>query len=100
MSPKALDDLTRALGEYEQTLEASRAGHQEHVGASADLEAVVSEISEQAELLDGVVRHQFGDDPELMRVWASARNVVGPFKSKNGSEPGTGGGAGAAPKAA
>jgi len=100
MSVKVLDDLAAALGEYEQTLEASRTGRREHVEASAELETVSAEIVEQVQLLDGIVRYQFGDDPDVMGGWTSARNVLGPFKSKNEPEPGTGGGAGAAPKAA
>jgi hypothetical protein len=28
------------------------------------------------------VRYRFGDDAELMTAWASARNVLGPFRSK------------------
>ena len=44
---------------------------------------------EQVRLLDGLVKHRFGDNGELMGAWASARNVVGPFKPK--TEPGTGG---------
>jgi len=33
-----------------------RAGRREHVGASADLRAVATEIAEQVRLLDGLVR--------------------------------------------
>jgi len=36
-----------------------------------------------------VVQYRFGDDAELMGAWASARNVLGPFKSKEA--PGAGG---------
>ena len=84
--------------EFEQTLEATRAGRREHpslrsgqvVGASADLVAVAAEIAEQVRLLDGLVRYRFGDNAELMGAWASARNpslrsgqaVLGPFRSK------------------
>jgi len=93
MSPKVLVDLAAVLGEYEQTLEASRSGRLEHVEASADLDAISAEIAEQLQFLDGVVRYQFADDPDVLSGWASARNVLGPFKSK-------GGGAGEAPKAA
>ena len=75
------------MGEYEQTLEASRAGRQEQVEASADRAAVATEITEQVEMLDGVVRYQFGDDPEVMSGWASARNVLGPFKAKDSQKP-------------
>ncbi|HET8720466.1 MAG TPA: hypothetical protein VFM24_00455 [Nitrospira sp.] len=95
MSEKLLEDLAGAIVEFEQTLEASRAGRREHVGASADLKAVATEIVEQVKLLDGLVRYRFGDNPELMGAWASARNVLGPFKPRveqapEGSEtPGT-----------
>ncbi len=89
MSEKVLAEVAGAIGELEQTLEATRAGRREHVGASADLKAVVAEIAEQVRLLDGVVKYRFGDNPELMGAWASARNVLGPFKPK--TEPGAGG---------
>jgi hypothetical protein len=88
MSEKLLEDLGAALTAFEQTLEASRTGRREHVGASADLQAVTAQITEQVRLLDGLVRYQFGDNPELMGAWASARNVLGPFKSKGESQTG------------
>src|SRR5438046_9491285 len=96
-SEQLLGDLAGALGEFEQTIEATRAGRREHaslrsgqvVGASADLEAVAAEIAEQVRVLDGLVRYRFGDNAELMGAWAGARNVLGPFKPKG--EPGAGG---------
>ena len=104
MSEQLLGDLAGALGEFEQTIEATRAGRREHpslrsgqapslrsgqvVGASADLKAVAAEIKE-VRVLDGLVRFRFGDDAERMGAWASARNVLGPFKPK--AEPGAGG---------
>jgi hypothetical protein len=60
-SETLLEDLEAALTEFEHTLEATRTGRREHVGA-----------------------------------WASARNVLGPFRSKGESqgsgEPGVGAG--------
>lgn len=97
MSPQVVEDLTKALGEFERTLEATREGRREHVGASADLEAIGAEIAEQVQLLDGVVQYRFGGDAELMGAWASARNVLGPFKPK---EQGPGEGGRQTPKAA
>lgn len=88
MSATLLDDLTAALGELEKTLEATRAGRRDHVGASADLQAVTKEIAEQVQVLDGLVRYRFKGNAELMAAWASVRNVVGPFKSQ--AEPGQG----------
>ena len=49
-------------------------------------------------LLDKVVRYRFGDNAELMGAWESARNVAGPFQTKN--EPESGAGGSEAPKAA
>jgi len=63
MSEKLLDDLAAALTQFEHTLEATRAAKREHVGASADLDSVVSEISQQVRLLDGLVRYRFGGTP-------------------------------------
>ena len=83
MSEHVLDELATAVGEYEQTLEATSAGRREHVGARADLKAIAAEISKQLRLLDKVVRYRFGDNPELMGAWESARNVVGPVPVKN-----------------
>jgi len=96
LSPAVLDALTGVVGEYDKTLETSREGRRGHAGASADLEIVAAEIKEQIRVLDGLVRFRFGDDGQLMGAWRSARNVLGPFKTKN--EPGAGGGQ--TPKAA
>ena len=70
-------------------MEGSRAGRPEHVGASGDLQAGVAEIAEQVKVLDRLVRSRFGEHAELRGAWASARNVLGPFKPKG--EPGAGG---------
>ena len=83
MSEHVLEELATALGEYEQTLEATHAGRAEHVGARIDLKAVAAEISKQVRLLDKVVRYRFGDNPELMGAWESARNVAGPSATKD-----------------
>src|SRR6267143_7300635 len=82
MSEQLLADLAVAVLEFEKTLEATRAGRRDHVGATADLRAVATEIAEQVRLLDGLVRYRFGDNAELMGAWASARNVVGSFRSR------------------
>jgi hypothetical protein len=88
MSEQVLEELGTALGQYEQSLEATSAGRRAHVGARADLETVAAEISEQVRLLDRVVRYRFGDNSELMAAWDSARNVAGPGAVKNIPEAG------------
>ena len=47
MAEQLLGDLSGTIGEFEQTIEATRASRREHVGAMADLEAVAAEIAEQ-----------------------------------------------------
>ena len=92
MSEALLTDVAAAIEAFEHTLEATRTGRRDHVGASADLKAVMAEVSEQVKVLDGVVRYRFGDDPELMGAWASAHSVVGPFRSRTSpSDAGAGG---------
>jgi len=87
MMAKLVDDLALAIAEFDKTLEATRAGRRDHVGASADLRSVAAEIAEQVRLLDGLVRYRFGDNAELMGAWASARNVEGPFRSHAEEKP-------------
>ena len=87
MSEHVLDELTTALGEYEQTLQTTSAGRRAHVGARADLKAVARDISEQIRLLDKVVRYRLADNAELLAAWDSARNVVGPLKTKGAPQP-------------
>ena len=90
MSEQVLDELATALGQYEDTLQATSAGRREHVGARADLKAVAADISQQLRLLDKVVRYRFGDNAELMAAWASAHSIFGPTRSRG--EPDVGGG--------
>src|SRR5258708_7538332 len=77
-----LDDLDVAITDFETTREVTRAGEREHVGATADLWAVGSEIVRHMRLLDGLVRYRFGQNPGLMSAWASARSVGDPVRSK------------------
>ena len=81
MSEQLLADIAAAVDAFEQTLEATRTGRRDHVGASADLRAVMAEVSEQVRVLDGVVRYRFGENAELMGAWSSAHSIVGPSRS-------------------
>jgi hypothetical protein len=85
LAEKLLDDLAAAVGEYEAALDEALVGRQDHVGASAELEAVSNDVTEVVELLDGLNRYRFGRDAELMAAWQSARNVVGPSRESPGA---------------
>lgn len=87
MSEGLLDALGKAVAEFETVNEMSRSGRRDHVGARADLDAISVQILDQVRLFDGVVRFRFGEDPELMAAWESARNVPGPFRATVVSPP-------------
>jgi hypothetical protein len=82
MPPSLPEDLTAGLAEFERTLEASRAGRRDHVGARADLDAISVEVLDQVRVLDGLAKYRFADNAELMAAWFSVRNVLGPFRTK------------------
>jgi hypothetical protein len=82
MQETLLEDLRKGVSEFEASLETSRQGRRDHVGASHDLETIGSAIVGVMRVLDGLVRYRFRGDAELMGAWQSARNVVGPFGSK------------------
>jgi len=81
MSEALLTDIATGIEEFERTLETTRTGRRDHVGASADLKAVMAEVSDQLRVLNGIVRYRFGDNPELMGAWLSAHSIFGPLRS-------------------
>ena len=72
--------LGKALTAFESMVNAFNAGRREHIGARAELDAVVKDLGEVVRVLDGLNRYRFGADPNLMAVWNAARDVFGPFK--------------------
>ncbi len=82
MSETLLEDLGKAVEEFEATSEASSAGKRAHVGAVAEMHGISLEITERIRLLDGLVRYRFRNDGELLAAWVSASNVPGPSRAK------------------
>jgi hypothetical protein len=103
LAPTLLDDLGKALDAFDRATEESHEGRRDHVGATAELVIVADEIVKLVGQLDGLNRYRFRDNPELKAAWDSARNVVGPFRSKKGStgsqDGGTPSGGGLSPAA-
>jgi hypothetical protein len=98
MSETLLEDLSKAVEEFEAASEASRTGRRDHVGARVELAGITLEITERIRLLDGLVRYRFRKDGELLGAWMSASNVPGPSRAKvavkpdDGVVPSSGGG--------
>jgi len=75
MSETLLDDLAATIGEFEQTLEATRAGRREHVGASADLVAVGRRDREQVAVAGRAGAVSVRGECRADGAWASAGTV-------------------------
>ncbi len=82
LSATMLNELATAVSEFEEVSASSRAGRTSHVGARADFETIAAELLEAVELLNTFNRRRFRNDSELAAAWESARQVLGPRRSK------------------
>jgi len=86
-----LEDLAKALSEYEAAGNELNAGMALHIGARADLEAVAAEIMQIVKRLDGINRYRFRGDAELKAAWKSAQDVAWPLAGGEEHAPAPGG---------
>jgi hypothetical protein len=76
LSPELLDDLKAVLDQFDAAVAAGNDGLLGHVMASAALKRVSDEIMQIVEIMDGINRYRFEDQPELLAAWESAKHVV------------------------
>ena len=76
LSETVLGGLTQALDQFDAAMDQSASSRQAHVGASAELDAVASEVVQVVTVMDGLNRARFGKDSDSLAAWESARNVV------------------------
>jgi len=91
MSASLLDDLAAALGQFEKTLEATRAGRAR--SCRRERRSPVRRYRRSPSRCDCSTAWcaiGFGDNAELMGAWVSARNVLGPFRSRSEPDAGEG----------
>ena len=91
MSAALLADLTVALDQYDAAVNQTNAGRRAHVGAKADLDAVMEENMLQVQLMDGLNLYRYKDDPEHLAAWESAKNVPWPSTPRPETPPPSGG---------
>jgi hypothetical protein len=70
-----LDDLTAKMSAYEEAVRQSVEGRRQHIGATADLQAVAEEIVRVVQVLDGFQRLRFARDPERLAAWVGASSI-------------------------
>lgn len=78
---KVLDDLTQAIAKFDAAVEQGIEGRRAHVGASAELETVATEIVELVNAMDGLNRYRFASDAERLAAWESASTVLARTRS-------------------
>jgi hypothetical protein len=76
-----LTGLRSSLDRFEQVLNEKHLGRAAHVGARAELEAVMAEIMLIVRQLDALNRYRFRKDAESLAAWKSARDVAWPLSS-------------------
>jgi hypothetical protein len=83
-----LDDLVTMLDKFDQAIMQGVEARRQHVGASADLEAIADKIVQVVQLMDGFQRLRFGRDPERLAAWESASTVFATPRSSATAEGG------------
>jgi hypothetical protein len=87
LSVTLLDDLKAGVDQFDALVSASNDGLLGHVMARSALQRVSDEIIQLVEIMDGINRYRFADQPELLAAWDSARHVVtGPRTAEEQAE--------------
>ena len=76
LSEPTLAALIVALDELDQAIILGDQGRTAHVGASAELETLTEEVVRKVRSMNGVHRHHFAGDSNLLAAWESASNVT------------------------
>ena len=87
LSPNLLDDLTKALDQFEAEGDAINLSRRAHIGARVELTEVADSLSDVVDVLDGINRYRFQLDPEQLAVWDAARAVVSHSPRKTPAAP-------------
>jgi hypothetical protein len=86
-----LADLGQALDQFDAAMENGAEARALHVGASAELRAVSSDVVQTVKVLDGLNRLRFRQAPELLAAWKSVSSVMAtPRSGSPEPEPGSG----------
>jgi hypothetical protein len=80
LTDTVLDSLGEKLDEFDKAVQQGNEGRREHVGASAELDALAEEIVQVVRIMDGLNRYRFAGNAELLAAWESACNTFGPAR--------------------
>jgi len=77
MTEPMLNDLLQGLDQYDEAIDQANTGRRDHIGARAELVAVMRDTMQLVLLLDGLNLYRFRDDAEKLAAWEGAKHVPG-----------------------
>jgi hypothetical protein len=80
----------KSLDEFGRQVDRAAEGRRLHIGARANMNAMLNEIVEIVRMFDGLNRFRFATMPDLLAAWNAASNIAGPPRA-GGPADGTGG---------
>jgi hypothetical protein len=87
LADTVLDGMVRDSKNFDQAMEQSSEARRQHVGASAELDAIGEQVIHLVNVMDGLNRDRFADVPEILAEWGSASNVFGPVHTNGERQP-------------
>jgi hypothetical protein len=91
MTEELLAELQEAVVQFEAIAEEGARARRDRIGAVSEVKAVTTEIRGLVRVLDGLNRHRFRGNGEMLAAWASAQEVIGPAQSRSESKSEDGG---------
>lgn len=76
LTGELLDEAAKVVAQYQAATEEASAAKQGRIQASAELDEVAARIMELVNRMDGLNRHRFVNQPDVLASWESARNLV------------------------
>ncbi len=86
-----LAGLTQGIQELDAATQQAGEGRRAHVGAGAELEAVVQELQQVVNVMDGLNRFRFANDAEKLAAWESASTLIVRGRGKSAESKPVGG---------
>lgn len=81
LTESLLAGLEQALGEFDAAVDQATTGKRAHIGARADLDAVLADVVGVVRVLGDINRDRFATKLEQLAAWEAASDVAGPFRT-------------------
>lgn len=86
-----LADLEEAVAKFDEHSRVASVERSKHTAATKAIGNAAADLVDAIDLLDGIYRYRFGDQPELLARWKNVRDVANRRRSKPVTPPTKGG---------